>query len=220
MDRAHELRLTVSPAHAFGNRKCVQGTVDNLRQQGKWRASESKLRMTISGTKARQKVIEDSIEKAKSLLGKNTTSFGALISRWPTTESKRLSNLLDTIKANVGFTELQSMRDASPTGGALGQVSEMENRLLQSVLGSLDQAGDSEDLRSVLDTILVQRQGTIDRLEAAYEMDKASYGSRAEEQKEVVKPEDGEGYSMEDLEYTAKQHGITVEEVKRRLGGK
>ena len=37
---------------------------------------------------------------------------------------------LDQIKANSGFKELQEMRDASPTGGALGQVSERELDLL------------------------------------------------------------------------------------------
>jgi hypothetical protein len=32
------------------------------------------------------------------------------------------------------------MRENSPTGGALGQVSDIENRLLQATLGSLEQA--------------------------------------------------------------------------------
>jgi len=47
---------------------------------------------------------------------------------------------LDTIKANVGFDKLQNMRDNSKTGGALGQVSELENKLLQAVNGALDPA--------------------------------------------------------------------------------
>lgn len=37
---------------------------------------------------------------------------------------------LDQIKANSGFKELQEMRDASPTGGALGAISEGELDLL------------------------------------------------------------------------------------------
>ncbi|NIA67912.1 hypothetical protein HBA54_04840 [Pelagibius litoralis] len=52
--------------------------------------------------------------------------------------------LLDGVKANIGFDRLQQMRDASPTGGALGQVSEFENRLLQATIGSLDQAQTKE----------------------------------------------------------------------------
>ena len=52
--------------------------------------------------------------------------------------SKNISRDIETIKAIVGFEKLQAMRNASPTGGALGQVSEMENRLLQSTLGSME----------------------------------------------------------------------------------
>jgi len=37
---------------------------------------------------------------------------------------------LDQIKANSGFKELQEMREASPTGGALGSISEGELKLL------------------------------------------------------------------------------------------
>jgi hypothetical protein len=43
-----------------------------------------------------------------------------------------------TIKANIGFDRLQQMRNESPTGGALGNVSNFEVELLQSVLGSIN----------------------------------------------------------------------------------
>ena len=46
--------------------------------------------------------------------------------------------IVKTLKANLGFDALQAMRDASPTGGALGQVSERELDFLQSAAGSLD----------------------------------------------------------------------------------
>ena len=45
---------------------------------------------------------------------------------------------IDTIKANIGFDRLTQMRKESPTGGALGNVTEKELAFLQSVLGSLD----------------------------------------------------------------------------------
>ena len=66
------------------------------------------------------------------------TGLTGVISSWiPTTDAYDISANLDTIKAIVGFAKLQAMRNASKTGGALGQVSEMENKLLQSVLGSM-----------------------------------------------------------------------------------
>lgn len=66
------------------------------------------------------------------------------------TPAYNLNAIIDTVKANVGFDQLQAMRDASPTGGALGQVSEMENRLLQSVLGSLETAQSKPQLEQNL----------------------------------------------------------------------
>lgn len=57
---------------------------------------------------------------------------------------------LQTIKANLGFAELQAMRDASPTGGALGQVAVQELAALQSTVASLDQAQSPEQLRARL----------------------------------------------------------------------
>lgn len=45
---------------------------------------------------------------------------------------------IKTIKANIGFSELNKMRAESPTGGALGNITEQELAFLQSVLGSVD----------------------------------------------------------------------------------
>jgi len=54
--------------------------------------------------------------------------------------------LKTTIVANLGFDRLQRMRNASQTGGALGQISERENELLQSTMGSLEFAQSENQL--------------------------------------------------------------------------
>jgi hypothetical protein len=64
----------------------------------------------------------------------------------PATQAHDLVKVIDTVKANVGFDKLQQMRAASPTGGALGQVSDFENRMLQSVLGNLETSQSQEQL--------------------------------------------------------------------------
>jgi len=84
--------------------------------------------------------------EGQGLLSPATGLLGAAASRVDQTRAGKLKNRLETIKANIGFDKLQSMRDASPTGGALGQVSEFENRLLQAVYGSLVQAQDGQEL--------------------------------------------------------------------------
>lgn len=68
----------------------------------------------------------------------------------PVTDANKLDKALNTIKSNVGFNRLQEMREASPTGGALGQVSEMENRLLQSTIASMDPSQGVDAMRKNL----------------------------------------------------------------------
>jgi len=63
--------------------------------------------------------------------------------------------LATTIKSSIGFDRLQQMRDESPTGGALGQVSELELITLQATLGSLDLNQSEEQLINNLERLTV-----------------------------------------------------------------
>ena len=53
------------------------------------------------------------------------------------TPRANMEEALAPIIANTGFDKLQAMRDASPTGGALGQVSNIELAALQKSLASI-----------------------------------------------------------------------------------
>lgn len=75
------------------------------------------------------------------------TGFGAYLAGLPNTDAKALSNKLRTIQANISFDKLQAMREASPTGGALGQVSTFELQNLMAVFGSLEQSQSNEELQ-------------------------------------------------------------------------
>jgi hypothetical protein len=115
-------------------------------------------------------VVTQDIDRALSLISGDTflptTGYGALLSAIPGSPQRDLAGLLDTIKANVGFDKLQQMRAASPTGGALGNVTERENALLQSVLGNLEQSQSKEqlvyNLRRVRDVFNIVVHGTLD----------------------------------------------------------
>jgi hypothetical protein len=95
-------------------------------------------------------VVAQDIDRALDIVSGSpmlTTGMGAqMLSGVGGTSAKNVAALLDAVKANVGFDQLQAMRAASPTGGALGAVSEQENKLLQSALGSLDQSQDQKQL--------------------------------------------------------------------------
>ena len=56
----------------------------------------------------------------------------------PGTAGHDISKRVDSLQAISGFAQLNEMRQQSPTGGALGQVSERELKFLQSVIGSLE----------------------------------------------------------------------------------
>lgn len=126
---------------AAGERAKVTG-----KAEGELATSLPKLEMGFKVFSDKSDRLVNVIDRAITRVGPNTTGWGALLASLPATEARALQTDLDTIKANIGFEELQAMRDASPTGGALGQVSEMENRLLQAIRGSLDQLNEGQNL--------------------------------------------------------------------------
>jgi hypothetical protein len=85
--------------------------------------------------------------------------LGAIGRNIPGTGAYNLNKTIDAIRSNIGFAELQAMREASPTGGALGQVAVQELNMLQSVLGSLDTAQSPQQLEKSLYAIEKHYQG-------------------------------------------------------------
>jgi hypothetical protein len=65
-------------------------------------------------------------------------------------EARRAQALYDKILAGAGFGALQAMRDAAPTGGALGNVSNQEGAKLEKSVAAFAQSQDYDDLRNAL----------------------------------------------------------------------
>lgn len=94
------------------------------------------------------------IDTASKQIGTFTAgAIGSPLSLIPGTPAKNLAANLETIKANLGFDRLQQMRDASPTGGALGQVAIQELVALQASIASLDIQQTPAQLRANLNKI-------------------------------------------------------------------
>ena len=112
-------------------------------------------------------VVINKINTVLPMISNMTTGLiGKASANIPNTPAYNLEREIDTIKANVGFSALQAMRNASPTGGALGQVSEQENRLLQATLGSLDIGQSPEQLKQNLNNIMTHFNNLISLLNA------------------------------------------------------
>ena len=101
-------------------------------------------------------VIQD-LDRALSLLDTArlpVAGFGAgTLAGVPGTAAADAARLLDSVRANVGFAQLNQMRAESPTGAALGQVTERELQFLQAVLGSLDQTQSPAQFRQNLERV-------------------------------------------------------------------
>ena len=124
------------------------GEVDVERSAGA-RASE----IAASNYRRKSDIVNSNIKKAITMLdesGRWVAGFGTLLSGLPESKARDFQATLDTVKANLGFEELQAMRDSSPTGGALGQVTEREIAFLQAIQGNLDAAQSPEQLKAVL----------------------------------------------------------------------
>jgi hypothetical protein len=79
----------------------------------------------------------------------------SMIPNMPGGAAANLQGKLDTLKSKMAFGVLQSMRDASKTGGAVGQVSDFEERMLQQYIANIrtDQGADSfrQQMQEVID---------------------------------------------------------------------
>lgn len=111
-----------------------------------WRESETKRISTLTASRPEQEkvanVVTQDIDRALGIIKNSPTSSTGLVGQGLSfiggTNAKNLDALLNTVKTNVGFDKLQAMRAASPTGAALGSVTENENKMLQSAIGSLE----------------------------------------------------------------------------------
>lgn len=106
------------------------------------------------------------IQSVDELMGKvsgKTTGWGNLAAAIPGSDALNFESELDTLKANIAFNELTAMREASKTGGALGQVSNIELRLLESALGALNPRQSPANLKAQLEKI----KGSIGRWQQA-----------------------------------------------------
>jgi hypothetical protein len=141
--------------------------------EGEKIVDKPKREMAIEAQTEKTSNLGDLISQAKTQAkGYTSTGFMAQLSGGiGGTPAHDLKNTLDTIRANIGFDKLQEMRENSKTGGALGQVSELENKLLQAVWSSVEQSQSEEQLIANLDRVDRQVKESWKRIREAYKKD-------------------------------------------------
>jgi hypothetical protein len=120
-------------------------------------------------------IVAQDIDKAIEAADNNTlftTGFlGDLSKAVPGTPAYDLAQTLLTIQANIGFDRLQEMRNNSPTGGALGSITEKETALLQAVNGATAQGQSAEQFKANLQRIKQLQAEVLAERKAAYAQD-------------------------------------------------
>ena len=108
------------------------------------------------------------IEQALKNTGLLSTGFASISKFAPGTPARQLEESLKPILGEAAFGRLQQMRDASKTGGALGQVSERELGLLESAMGALSTSQNESQFRSNLLAYRKQLRESHARIQEAY----------------------------------------------------
>ena len=127
-----------------------------LKEQARLEAEGNKLakaratRNTVSETITFIENNIDKIDQGVLRAWDGVGGFAQLLKFIPGSEARNLEALVATIKANVGFDQLLSIKAA---GSTLGQVSNIENALLQSTIASLDTLRDPQEILKSLKKI-------------------------------------------------------------------
>lgn len=131
-----------------------------------------KAKAAFDNARARTERVTSKIDEVLPRISGTTAGFvGGMLSDVGGTSARDLKADIDTIKANIGFDELQRLRDSSPTGGALGQVTERELGFLQSVISNLETSQSPGQLRKNLETAKQEIEDSWSRVAEAYEQD-------------------------------------------------
>lgn len=138
---------------------------------------------------------------AKRVSGGNVegiTGWQGMVGNWPGGQAADTQANVNTLKSQVSFAVLQAMRDASKTGGALGNVSDQEGVRLENNLAALDKAQSPQAFRKAMKDITDWVESTKSRLHEAYNTDYASLPKRDQQlpAMQTANPAQAQGQSV------------------------
>jgi len=152
-------------------RKAEQGGVElSNKEIQKREAVRPQATSAIKGFEAKSESFINDLKALRDHPGLSQIT-GLIAGRAPafTKEGRAAQALYDKILAKGGFEALQQMREASKTGGALGNVSNQEGKQLQASFAAIDRKQDAEDVRKALDTAISDVEGARVRMREAYD---------------------------------------------------
>lgn len=150
-----------------GNLQAIPGGPADTKLQGVFNQDTAALNESVANMD-RLANVANQLKSHPGLAG--ITGIRGAIPNIPGTQAANAQALLDTLRSQVGFGVLQNMRNNSKSGGALGQVSNVEEKLLQDNLAALGKAQSKEQYEAELNKIIRYTEEAKDRLSKAYNM--------------------------------------------------
>lgn len=168
-------RMTEDQAKSFyrTNEKVLENLQQNLfealpRDQQNINSLATKTDLVESAIDAAIKKVE---ENSRAVTGGGKA--GEIYREWIRPEvAASFDSDLGQIRANIGFDTLQTMRENSKTGGALGNVSDNEGKRLESVFGELSTKLSPQDMIAKLQQVKEARRTLMNAAQQAYETKK------------------------------------------------
>lgn len=122
-------------------------------------AAGDKKNAAIDARSTASSVIMSAARRARDAAGKRAmggVGQGVVAGLMPWTDAAEVARQVDVLKSNATIANLSAMRAASPTGGALGSVTEKENAMLAAKAGALDPSSPNfeRDLADYTQTLL------------------------------------------------------------------
>jgi hypothetical protein len=163
VDRATAIANKMTPASA------IEGLSPKEIQNREAKFPQAKTAVASFETSA-EKLAKDleTLANSKGLEG----ITGLIGGRTPaiTKEARAAEALYNSIVARGGFNELQNIRNSSPTGGALGNVSNAEGQNLRDAYAPLKLTQNASDLRGQLLKAAQETRASVGRIKETFDM--------------------------------------------------
>jgi hypothetical protein len=174
VDSATGKQVFVSREEALRNRMTPAAAMESLspKEMQKREAAYPQATSSVKGFESKSDLFIKDLIALRDDKGLDQIT-GPIYGRTPSVsrEGSRAQALYNKIFAKGGFQALQDMRDASKTGGALGNVSNAEGeRLERSVVGGLDRTQNAADVKKGINDLIDQIEGSKIRMREAYEL--------------------------------------------------
>lgn len=127
--------------------------------------------LAVKSFESKSDTVLKDIERLRNHPGLSSIT-GIAAGRLPgvTAQGREALELYEKVVAGLQFKELQDMRNASPTGGALGNVSNQEGTQLRQAAGALSRVQEKSSVQNELNQIAESIRGSKSRVREAFDM--------------------------------------------------